>query len=98
MLVSGDLLMDAGPCLDIKARYINDPLNEALVNCEFVPELDSVKVVTKRWIQPGEELFASYGDAYWSQQCHPGKVLYNNHPSSVGCCGEAAEPELILAS
>eukprot|EP00977_Amphora_coffeiformis_P016009 scaffold4849_cov153-Amphora_coffeaeformis.AAC.5 len=30
MLVSGNLLMDAGPCLH--------PLNEELVNCEFIPE------------------------------------------------------------
>ena len=79
MLVSGNLLVDAGPCLHIKARYINDPLNEELVNCEFIPQPEKrrVAVTTKRRIQPGEELFASYGDAYWSQQSKAGNVLYD---------------------
>lgn len=82
MLVSGNLLVDAGPCLHIKARYINDPLNEELVNCEFIPQPEKrrVSVISKRRIQPGEELFASYGDAYWSHQSIAGKVLYNTSP------------------
>lgn len=69
----GDVMVDTGPlCLrHINARFINDPLNGLFVNCEFVPDKDYTKyraaVVSTREIQPGEELFVSYGDAYWSQ-------------------------------
>jgi hypothetical protein len=67
MLVNGGILVDAAPLPQIKARYINDPLNEKFVNCKFVPDkLRSALVATRR-ITRGEELFASYGDAYWAQ-------------------------------
>jgi hypothetical protein len=70
MLVSGNLLVDPRSCLHIKARYINDPLNDALLNCMYVPEtaLFRCAVVSIKEIQPNSELFASYGDLYWSQQ------------------------------
>jgi hypothetical protein len=34
MLVDGDILVDPGPLPQIKARYINDPLNDQFVNCK----------------------------------------------------------------
>jgi hypothetical protein len=64
--VGRDMLVDPRETLQIKARYINDPLNEALVNCKFVPDPDEYrcKVVATRTIDPGEELYISYGDIY----------------------------------
>jgi hypothetical protein len=67
LLLLGDLLVDSGPLLHIKARYINDPLNEMFVNCKFVPEQSRAAVVATRDIQLGEELFVSYGPGYWLQ-------------------------------
>jgi len=74
--VGEDFLVDPGPLLHIKARYINDPLNEEAVNCKFVPELSMFRcaVVITRDIFPGEELFISYGSMYWSQQKFSGTV------------------------
>ena len=78
MLVSGELFVDPGPCPQIKARYINDPLNEAFLNCEYVPEPQSFRcaVVATKTIHPGEEVFGSYGEAYWSQ--HPSQGIVFN--------------------
>jgi len=76
MNVAGDILVDPGPMLSIKARYINDPLNEEIVNCKFVadPAHFRCAVVATRDIRSGEELFVSYGDMYWSQQSYLGTV------------------------
>jgi hypothetical protein len=67
MLLNGDLLVDAGPLAHVKARYMNDPLNEELTNCKFVVKELEGAIVSTRLIKAGEELFVSYGDAYWSQ-------------------------------
>lgn len=85
MLVGGNVFVDPRLCPDIKARYINDPLNEALVNCKFVPEPMSFRsaVVSTREIHPQTELFISYGDFYWSQQSIKGTVF-------VGSSGKRA--------
>ena len=76
MLVANDVLVDPGPLPNIKARYINDPLNEGYVNTKFVPEpaLNRCAVVATRDIQPEEELFVSYGEAYWANQDYQGTV------------------------
>jgi hypothetical protein len=76
MMVQGDTLVDPGPLPHIKARYINDPLNENLINCSYVPEELRSAVTATRDIHPGEEFFVSYGDAYWSQQQLVGRTLY----------------------
>lgn len=73
MMVQGGTLVDPGPCLSIKARYINDPLNETAINCQYIAEDWRSAVVTTRDILPGEELFVAYGGFYWSQQRVPGK-------------------------
>jgi hypothetical protein len=67
MLVDGGILVDPGPLPQIKARYINDPLNDKFVNCKYVPDSLRSAVVATRVIARGEELFVSYGDAYWAQ-------------------------------
>lgn len=53
----------------VKARYINDCLNENAYNVQFVQEADKARarVVALRNIRAGEELFASYGDRYWAK-------------------------------
>ena len=70
LLLDEDILIDAGPLPAIMARYINDPLDDQLVNCKFVPEKSFFRsaVVATRDISPGEELLVAYGDAYWSQR------------------------------
>jgi len=73
MNVREDILVDPGPLLHIKARYINDPLNEKYVNCKYVPEKFRSAVIATRDIHRGEEIFASYGDGYWSLQKTPGR-------------------------
>jgi SET domain len=75
-VVQGNTLVDPGPCPHIKARYINDPLNESWVNCKYVAEaIPRAAVVATKTIEPGEELFASYGDGYWSQHATIGRRL-----------------------
>ena len=53
--------------LGIKARYINDCLREDRYNVKFVwdPSNERAALVTLRDIQSGEELYVSYGRAYW---------------------------------
>jgi hypothetical protein len=66
MMVQGDVLVDPGPMKHIKARYINDPLNENIVNCKFVPDAFRSAVIATKEIRLGEEIFVAYGDTYWS--------------------------------
>lgn len=72
MLLEGDTLVDASTRLFVKARFINDPLNETFVNCKFLPEQGKwrSRLVSVRDIQPGEELFVSYGESYWANKKH----------------------------
>jgi len=77
MSVSGDVLVDPGPLPHVKARYINDPMDDEAVNCVYTPDVGSYRcrIVATRDIYPGEELFGSYGDGYWSQQPFSGNGL-----------------------
>jgi len=74
MFVQGNVLVDPAPLPEIKARYINDPLNDCYINCKYVPQEFESAVVSTRAIQPNEELFVSYGDSYWAQQDCTGRV------------------------
>ena len=76
LMAIGGVFVDPGPLKEVLARYINDPLCEESRNCEFVPEAGKAraKVRTTRRVEKGEELFASYGDLYWSQQPYEGVV------------------------
>lgn len=76
MVVQGNVLVDPGPLPDIKARYINDPLNDALVNVRYVPETTRSAVVALRAIDKGEELYVAYGEGYWAQQRRLGRSYY----------------------
>jgi hypothetical protein len=84
MCINGNLLVDAGPCPSIKARYINDPLDDKFENCKFVPDPKHIRciIVATRLIYPGEELFACYGDAYWAQQSKQGTVVTSSLSTS----------------
>jgi len=77
MLVEGDILVDPEPLPHIFARYINDPINEKFYNCRYEPDPKAYrsKVIATRDICAGEEIFAPYGDAYWSQQKFEPTVL-----------------------
>ena len=84
MLVDGDILVDPKPHSHILARFVNDPINAKHYNCRYEPDAEHFrsKVVATRDIQPGEEIFAPYGDAYWSQQSYEPKIL-TKLPSSI---------------
>ena len=77
MLVDGDILVDPEPHSHILARFVNDPINAKYYNCRYEPDAENFrsKVIATRDIQPGEEIFAPYGDAYWSQQSYEPKIL-----------------------
>jgi hypothetical protein len=77
MLVGGSVFVDPLPCPDIKARYINDPLNEDLINCKYVPEEKCFRsaVTSTKEILPSMELFVSYTDQYWNQQPYTGNTF-----------------------
>ena len=75
MMVQGEILVDPGRLENIKARYINDPLNTSFINCKYVPQELRSAVTSIREIYPGEELFASYGEIYWKSQKTMGKRL-----------------------
>jgi hypothetical protein len=59
--------VDASKHLDVLARYINDNFDKSKINVEFKKlEKDACALVyALRSIEPGEELYASYGESYW---------------------------------
>lgn len=75
MMLKGDVFVDPGPLPEVSARYINDPLDEDSINCKFVERDFCADVVSIRAILAGEELFMSYGEAYWSQYGSTARVL-----------------------
>lgn len=61
--------LDASSHVDVLARYINDNfMNRKSINTKFVKskKYKFALVIALRNIEPGEELYASYGDSYWS--------------------------------
>ena len=65
-----DIWVDPAPVEDIKARFINDPLDESLCNarwhvCPRESSFYRCGVVATRTIEAGEEIFLSYGTSYW---------------------------------
>ena len=59
--------VDASKHLNILARYINDNFDKTKINVEFKKlEKDACALVySLRCIEPGEELYAGYGESYW---------------------------------
>ncbi|GMI15736.1 hypothetical protein TrLO_g10269 [Triparma laevis f. longispina] len=72
LLSVGDFFFDPSPanCLNIMARYINDPINCSMHNVKYVEEKEiySAGIVATRGIKAGEEIFISYGEAYWKRE------------------------------
>lgn len=66
-----DGFVDALPCPEVLARYINDPRLEERCNVKFehVQQTDIwyCPVVALRDVEVGEELFVSYGPRYWEE-------------------------------
>ena len=60
MLVDGDVLVDPGPLPEIKARYINDPINVKLLNALYEPQIKAHRsaVIAILDIMAGQEIFA----------------------------------------
>ena len=85
MLLGGDILVDSGPHLTVLARFINDPINEACYNCRYESDAAQFrsKVVATRDIYPNEELFAPYGEAYWSLQEYEPRILTNVSANAI---------------
>ena len=63
MRLAKGVSVDAGPCPDIAARYINDNCDRAQLNTRFKkePKRWRALVVATKDIMAGEEFFASYG-------------------------------------
>jgi hypothetical protein len=87
MLVDGDVLVDPRPLPEIKARYINDPVNVKLLNALYEPQIKAHRstVIAIRDIMAGQEIFAPYGDFYWSMQGYSPSILIRLRP---GLCSE----------
>ncbi len=67
MRLGKGVTIDAGPHLDVLARYINDNADPTKINCRFVKDPASLcaRVHALRDLAPGEELFVKYGAGYW---------------------------------
>jgi hypothetical protein len=64
---TAEFYVDHSTNVSSKARFINDCLQEGLYNVKFVRDerTERAAVVTLREIEVGEELYVSYGQAYW---------------------------------
>ena len=58
----------------LSPRYINDHADCSKINAEFVKDKKNrrANVTALRSIEPGEEIYASYGEGYW--RLRPGVV------------------------
>ena len=57
--------IDAKEELSCYGRYINDPLDESLLNAKAVVRGGRLMIVATEEIRPGDEIFLSYGSEYW---------------------------------
>ena len=62
--------IDAREHPDVLARYINDGGNSGAQNARFVklPSRRRAAVVATRDVRAGEEIYASYGPRYWTDE------------------------------
>ncbi len=60
--------IDARFTLDAPGRYVNDNFDAAAINATFVKDKKAKRatLVATRDIRAGEEIYASYGESYWS--------------------------------
>ena len=63
MRLAKGVSIDAGPCPDVAARYINDNSDRKQLNTRFKKEPAQWRalVVATKDIMPGDEFFVSYG-------------------------------------
>ncbi|CAJ1954499.1 unnamed protein product [Cylindrotheca closterium] len=83
MMVHDGVLVDPGPVQRIKARYINDPLNEELTNCKYVLDGCRSAIVSTKIIEAGDELFAAYGDFYWKGKSDGRTLPSESKPNNI---------------
>ena len=62
--------VDARFALDAPGRYVNDNFDKTMLNAEFVKDKAAKRasLVALRAIRRGEELYASYGESYWTSR------------------------------
>mmetsp|Transcript_20501 Transcript_20501/g.26570 ORF Transcript_20501/g.26570 Transcript_20501/m.26570 type:complete len:139 (-) Transcript_20501:1756-2172(-) len=67
MGLSMNVHLDANDAFQVPGRYVNDNFDETKLNAKFIkyPKLWKAKVVATRTIQPGDEIYAPYGESYW---------------------------------
>ena len=86
-IATGCCYVDPRDDRDIKARYINDPLNPAGHNVRFAPDrrAECSQVFSLRKIRAGEELWVDYGKSYWEQNrwCQPHRLS----DAELAACG-----------
>lgn len=75
-----DVFIDPSNCDFLACRYINDPLNDCLYNVAWHQTAKDAEhfrcaVVATKDIDEGDELFISYGPAYWNTSHITGQVL-----------------------
>ena len=60
--------VDARFALDAPARYVNDHFDKSKLNAEFHKDKARKRalLVATRSIRRGEEIYASYGESYWT--------------------------------
>jgi hypothetical protein len=77
--------VDARFALDCPARYVNDHFDPGRLNARFIKSRVErrAKLVATRLIFPGEEIYASYGEAYWhARGVHTGLPLRASPPNT----------------
>lgn len=76
MRLGPQVYVDAGPRLEVAARYINDCRNPLLFNVAFDkrPDQQCALVVATRDLDEGEEIFANYGKFYWVPGSSPTRL------------------------
>lgn len=69
MRLGPQVYADAGPCMDVMARYINDCRVSSRYNVTFVkqPAHRRALVTATRDVAPGDELYVDYGKWYWAK-------------------------------
>lgn len=79
------VFIDAWELDSCYGRFINDPIDDHLVNAKIIVKGNKFYVVATEDITPGQEIFISYGKDYWrarqgalSQEC---KDILNNRQS-----------------
>lgn len=62
--------VDARFALDAPARYVNDNFDKSQLNAEFHKDKARKRaiLVATRFIKRGEEIYASYGESYWTSR------------------------------